>query len=67
MEKKQLIIGIDKYLISSSFYRFLITKTNEIKDYRECKAFVRNAIAKALKGEVEAVKSFPINKIDIEL
>ena len=67
MEKKQLQIGIDKYLITSSFYKYLIAETNLIGDYRQCKAFVRNAISRALKGEVEEVKAFPKKKIDFEL
>jgi len=65
--RKQLQIGIDKYLITSTFYNYLITQTNAIGDYRACKAFVRNAVSKALKGEVEEVKAFPRKKIDFEV
>jgi len=65
--RKQLQIGIDKYLISNTFYNFLITQTNAIGDYRECKAFVRRAVNNALKGEVEEVRAFTRTKIDFEL
>jgi len=65
--RKQLQIGIDKYLISSTFYNFLITQTNAIGDYKACKAFVRNAVSKALKGEVTPVRTFERKKIDFEL
>ena len=65
--RKQLQIGIDKYLISNTFYNFLITQTNAISDYRQCKAFVRRAVNNALNGEVEEVRAFNRNKIDFEL
>jgi len=32
--RKKLKIGSDKYLISNTFYDFLVTQTNKIGDYR---------------------------------
>jgi len=34
--RKKLKIGSDKYLISNTFYDFLVTQTNKIGDYRQC-------------------------------
>ena len=65
--RKQLQIGTDKYIISTTFYNFLIRNTNSIGDYSACFRFVRNELSKALKGEVEPVQSFPLKKIHIEL
>jgi hypothetical protein len=65
--RKQLSIDKDKYVISTNFYNFLIRNTNSIGDYRKCRAFVRHEISKALSGEVESVRSFPLKKIHIEL
>ena len=63
--RKQLVIGGEKYLISSNFYSFLLSGTNRIGDYGKARTFVRTEISKALKGEVEQVKQFVRNKIDI--
>ena len=60
-------MGTEKYLISNSFYTYLISQTNAIADYRSCKAFVRNAIEKSLKGEVQKVSSFAVKKVDFEI
>ena len=65
--RKQLQIGDDKYVISNNFYNFLIRNTNAIGDYSKCYQFVRGAVSRALKGEVEEVRNFPLNKIHIEL
>ena len=67
VERKQLKIGFDKYLISNTFYNYLITQTNSIGDYGKCRSFVRNAVGCALKNEVEAVREFNRNKIDFEV
>lgn len=65
--RKQLQIDNEKYVISSNFYNFLIRNTNSIGDYRKCLAFVRHEVGKALAGEVEKVREFPLKKIHIEL
>ena len=65
--RKKLKIGSDKYLISNTFYDFLVTQTNKIGDYRQCYQFVRSEVDKALKGEVEVVREFATNKIDFNL
>lgn len=65
--RKQLQIGNEKFLISSSFYSYLLSGTNKIADYNKCKSFVKTELSKALKGEVERVSSFSRNKIDFEV
>ena len=64
---KQLQFDNEKYVISSNFYNYLITQTNSIGNYNTCRSFVRNAINKALNGEVTKVTSFEKKKIDFEL
>lgn len=66
-QRKQLLIGKEKYLISNSFYSFLIAETNKICEYKTAKIFVRIQLNKALKNEVEEVKEFKRNKIDFEI
>jgi hypothetical protein len=65
--RKQLAIGNEKYIISNSFYTYLLSGTNKIGDYNKAKTFVKTEITKALKGEVERVSSFTRNKIDFEV
>jgi len=65
--RKQLVIGNEKYLITNTFYAYLLSGTNRISDYNAAKSFVKLAVSKALKGEAERVNTLVRNKIDIEL
>ena len=57
MLEYQLQFDADKFLISKELYTLLITKTNNISDYGQCRVFVRNAMSKYTK-EVKQVKDF---------
>jgi hypothetical protein len=64
MFEYQLQYDSEKYLITKSLYTLLITETNYISDYGQCRRFVRTALSKYAK-EVQTVKDFGKKRRDI--
>jgi hypothetical protein len=60
----QLQFDADKYLISKQLFTLIITETNYISDYAQCRKFVRNTLFKYAK-EVKEVKDFGKKRRDI--
>ena len=62
----QLQFDNDKYEITKELFNILYSGTNEIKDYKECRRFVRLEMNKNIR-EVKQVREFKNKKIDIHL
>ncbi len=53
----QLQFDDDKYTISKQLYNLIITQTNYISDYAQCRKFVRETMSQYSK-EITKVKDF---------
>ena len=53
----QLQFDNDKYTISKQLYNLIITQTNYISDYGQCRRFVRESLSK-YANEVKQVRDF---------
>ena len=60
----QLQFDSDKYLITKQLFTLIITETNYISDYAQCRKFVRNTLFKYGK-DVKQVKDFGKKRRDI--
>lgn len=62
----QLQFNSEKYLITKRLYNELLSETNYIGDYTQCKAYVMRALSNCFR-EIQQVTEFPKKKIDFEI